>query len=167
MRKNLIYIYILCIFIMGGTLYSCKDKSTKEKTTPNISDSLQSANKHLGLQDSTIYGVSDEFGMSTFTLITDHGDTLYLNRDHDDGSPSIIHGDLDYSVHYALTVCDNGHSIGTLINIDQLKRFFKDYKLYNGHILLNNSRDTVEIISLSDQMLKYKDHSGHIYKISH
>lgn len=148
------------------SLSSCKDKNIKNALSENNTDSTKCTNENTHLQDSTIYGISDEFGMSTFTLITDHGDTLFLNRDHNDGSPSIIYGDLDYNTHYALTVFDSGHSIGTLINIDQLERFIKHYKLYNGNLLLNNLKDTVTIVSLSDQLLEYKDMKGDLHKIN-
>lgn len=167
MRRFLIYMYTLSsLMICCITLSSCKDKSIKNTLPKNDTDSVQCTNESTHLQDSTIYGISDEFGMSTFTLITNHGDTLFLNRDHNDGSPSIILGDLDYNVHYALTVFDSGHSVGTLINIDQLERFIKHYKLYNGKLLLNNLNDTVTIISLSEQLLEYKDQKGTLHKIS-
>ena len=147
---------------VGACISSCggRPQQSGEKTaTDSAVVRMQPA------PDSTLYGVSDEFGMSTFTLITRDGDTLYLDRDHADGSPAHIYGDLDYGAHYALTTADNGQSIETLINVDQLKRYFKQYKLYNGRVVLNQDRDTVCLVQLSDRFVEYRDKAGKSHRL--
>ena len=66
MRRFLIYMYTLSsLMICCITLSSCKDKSIKNTLPKNDTDSVQCTNESTHLQDSTIYGISDEFGMST------------------------------------------------------------------------------------------------------
>ena len=104
--------------------------------------------------DSTIYGTSDEFGMSTFTLISDKGDTLYVTRTANDGTDGKIYGDLKEGERYALTTRDNNKAIGVLINLSQLERHTKDYRISNGKLILKG--DTVTIEKLSNKELKVK-----------
>ena len=104
--------------------------------------------------DSTIYGTSDEFGMSTFTLISDKDDTLYVTRTADDGTDGKIYGDLKEGERYALTTRDNNKAIGVLINLSQLERHTKDYRISNGKLILKG--DTVTIEKLSNKELKVK-----------
>ena len=94
--------------------------------------------------DSTIYGTSGEdFGMSTFCLITDKGDTLQLCRTANDGSDAQIYGSIEYGDRYAMTTRDNGESLGVLINLTELDKKLKDYEICNGKLIVNG--DTVAI----------------------
>lgn len=104
--------------------------------------------------DSTIYGTSDEFGMSTFTLISDKGDTLYVTRTANDGTDGKIYGDLKEGERYALTTRENDKAIGVLINLSQLERHTKDYQICNGKLIMKG--DTVTIEKLSDKEFKVK-----------
>lgn len=104
--------------------------------------------------DTTIYGKSDEFGMSTFTLVSDGGDTLYLTRTSEDGIDGKIYGDLNENQRYALTTRDNNQAIGVLINITQLERHIKDYQICNGNLVIKG--DTVVIEKLNDKEFKTK-----------
>jgi len=105
--------------------------------------------------DSTIYGVSDEFGMSTFTLISDKGDTLNVCRTAEDGTDGAIYGDLTEGDRYAMTTRDNNEAIGVLINLTQLERHVKNYKITNGQLLIDGK--AVQIATLSDKELKLKE----------
>lgn len=167
MKEKAYFVCLMGVLALGTVFVSRCGMQEKKKGEEVVADSTRQNFVQKVPRDSTIYGVSDEFGMSTFTLITKSGDTISLDRDHEDGTPSKIWGDLDYDVHYALTTWDNGNSIGTLINIDQLKLYFKNYKLYNGRVLLNNTKDTIDLVSLSDERLEYKDRDGNLHKISH
>lgn len=104
--------------------------------------------------DTTIYGKSDEFGMSTFTLVSDSGDTLYLTRTSEDGIDGKIYGDLNENQRYALTTRDNNRAIGVLINLTQLERHIKDYQICNGNLVIKG--DTVVIEKLNDKEFKTK-----------
>ena len=106
------------------------------------------------LADSTIYGVGGEFGMSTFTLIADKGDTLYLTRTANDGTDGQIYGDLIEGQRYALTTRDNGEAIGVVINLTQLEKHTKDYRIGNGNLIVKDV--TVQIETLSDKEFKTK-----------
>ena len=92
--------------------------------------------------------------MSTFTLIADEGDTLFLTRTAEDGTDSKIYGDLKEGERYALTTRDNREAIGVLINLTQLEKHTKDYKVCNDNIILHS--DSVEIERLTDKELKTK-----------
>ena len=106
------------------------------------------------MADSTIYGTSDEFGMSTFTLISDQGDTLYVTRTANDGTDGKIYGDLKEGERYAMTTRDGGEAIGVLINLTQLERHIKDYEICNGKLIVQG--DTVVIEELDDKACKFK-----------
>lgn len=112
-------------------------------------DSIASQNE----EDTTIYGRSTEFGMSTFALITDDGDTLELDR-----GEGKIFGNLDnQGDRFALTVKDAGTdyaSVGVAINLTNVEKFTKDYSVCNGRLIL--SGDTVEILDLTLDCLKAK-----------
>lgn len=105
-------------------------------------DSIASQNE----EDTTIYGRSTEFGMSTFALITDDGDTLDLDR-----GEGKIFGNLDNEGdRFALTVCNAGTDearVGTAINLTNVEKFTKDYSVFNGKLIL--SGDTVQLLDLT------------------
>lgn len=105
--------------------------------------------------DSTIYGTSDEFGMSTFTLISDKGDTLNVCRTANDGTDGAIYGDLNVGERYALTTRDGGEAIGVLINLSQLQRHVKNYKIVNGQLFVDGK--PANIATLNDKELKLKE----------
>ena len=112
--------------------------------------------------DSTLYGTSGEFGMSTFTLITDSGDTLSLTRDAADGSMAGIYGSLVVGQRYAITTRDSGNALGTAINLGQLERFVKDYALVNGRLVLarDGGTDTLTIVRLDDEGIDLSGKDG-------
>ena len=84
------------------------------------------------IPDSTLYGVGGEFGMSTFTLITEKGDTLNVTRTALDGT--------------AMTTRDNGEAIGVLINLTELERKVKKFDVVNGHVVAEG--DTLQLDKL-------------------
>ena len=92
--------------------------------------------------DSTIYGTSTEdFGMSTFSMVTDKGDTLDLCRTSEDGTEAQIYGSVEYNDRYAMTTRDNGTAVGVLINLTELDRKVKNYEIVNGKLIVGG--DTV------------------------
>lgn len=133
-------------------LTACKGGNKPVQATAEKADIDSTLTEQV--TDSTIYGTSDEFGMSTFTLIADEGDTLFLTRTAEDGTDGKIYGDLKEGERYALTTRDNRKAIGVLINLTQLEKHTKDYKVRNGQLILHG--DTVEIEKLTDKELKTK-----------
>lgn len=160
-RTNHLFYAVLCTCVLFA-IGSCKNKSTQPSSTAQT-DSVVHHDTLKAIKDSTLYGVSTEdFGMSTFSMVSDKGDTLQLVRDHNDGTPAKIYGDLDYYAHYALTTCDNNQSVGTLINVDQLKKFVPHYKLWNCRLVFapQATTDTFDVVSLDSKALVYKDKTG-------
>lgn len=148
MKKFLIYTSMMLL-----TLSACQ-KSNKTNNDKAVNDSIATVVTDNQVKDSTIYGKADEFGMSTFTLITTEGDTLYLTRTDSNGKDGKIYGSLREDDRYALTTCDNNQAINTLINLTQLEKNVKDYTISNGRLIIN--KDTVEIEKLTDSVIQYK-----------
>ena len=106
--------------------------------------------------DSTWYGVAGECGMSTFCLITEKGDTMYVTRDSEDGRYGEIYGDLNEGDRFSMTTCDDNMALVAAINLSQVARFVKEYEVKNGHLVLpvsGGKKDTVHIESLDDKGL--------------
>lgn len=143
---------------------SCGQKATDAKKNTAGSDSLTVASDVIE-NDSTVYGISDEFGMSTFTLIADSGDTLSVTRESEEGEPGRVYGDLVYGDRYAMTTQDAGEAVGVLINLTQLERFTKDYEIRNGHLVLAQGTDTVEIKEFSRERFRAEGRGGKLYDL--
>ena len=108
---------ILTVLVLSATLLAaCTGKTTDPASGV---DSTATDASLVTEQDTMTYGTSYEFGMSTFTLVTDAGDTLYLTRDAADGSMAQIYGDIDEGQRYAITTRDGGDALGTAINLTQ------------------------------------------------
>lgn len=123
------------------TCFSCGGKKNPSAQTPIQDSAAESA--AIEEPDSTIYGTSGEdFGMSTFNMISDKGDTLYLCRTAEDGTDGKIYGSLKYGERYALTTRDHGQAVGVLINLTELDKKLKDYTIKNGHIIVKG--DTID-----------------------
>ena len=141
--------------IMAALLLSTACRNQNRQPVSNADNAApmnDQATEHMA--DSTIYGTSDEFGMSTFTLISDQGDTLYVTRTANDGTDGEIYGDLKEGERYAMTTRDGGEAIGVLINLTQLERHVKDYEICNGKLIVQG--DTVVIEELDDKACKFK-----------
>lgn len=98
------------------------------------------------IPDSTLYGVGGEFGMSTFTLITEKGDTLNVTRTALDGTDGEVYGSLREGDRYAMTTRDNGEAIGVLINLTELEHKVKKFDVVNGHVVAEG--DTLQLDKL-------------------
>lgn len=162
------------LYLLLGTmllsLAACNDKKKTPDTTVTpepVSESVAPVQE----RDSTLYGTADEFGMSTFTLITDKNDTLEVTRTAGqaagDDAYGKIYGDLQEGDRYAMTTRDGGEAIGVLINLSQLEAFTKDYQITNGHlVLISHGRpDTVSIELLSDSEFRATGQSGRHYEL--
>lgn len=128
---------ILMLFV------SCNGKKTSDSAT-NVSTEVIDSTAVEQVADSTIYGTSTEdFGMSTFSMVTDKGDTLHVCRTANDGTDGKIYGSLNYNERYAMTTRDNGEAIGVLINLTELDKILKDYEIRNGKLIVNG--DTIPV----------------------
>ncbi len=151
MKRIFPFLFLLLLFITG--CHKKTETPTEDKTT-----SSSSAPKHSHVQeaDTTLYGMaSNDFGMSTFALITERGDTLSFMRSHEDGSDAVFYGDVVPGHSYALTATDGGNSVAEAINLTQLEAITKDYAIHNAHLILHpdTQPDTVVIERLDDKQL--------------
>ena len=97
--------------------------------------------------------------MSTFALKTADGREVEVVRTRNDGTPAEIFGDLEPGSEYAITTTDNGASLGTAINLTQLKSIVgDDFKIVNGQLYLHPSQqaEAVEIVKLDADSLVAK-----------
>ena len=144
---------LICTTAIMLTLSACHNSNRTDKHE-SASDSIVLVSPDSLISDSTLYGISDDFGMSTFTLITTKGDTLYLTRTDSEGHDGKIYGSLREDDHYAVTTRDDNKAIDKLINLTQLNKHVKDYNIRNGHLIINE--DTVTIETLTDSVFSYK-----------
>lgn len=119
-------------------------------------------------RDSTIYGHSDGFGMSSFTLIGKDGKEydIALTDDESGNHYGTIYGDKEEEADYAMTTRNDNEALSVLINLSQLNRFPIQYKIYNCHVILisDEGQDLVDIEKLDDQEFIAKGKSGKTYK---
>ena len=136
---------------------------TSEQESLNENDTVVATTHENGQKkDSTIYGVSSEFGMSTFTLISKDGDTINVMRTGEDGSDAQIAGDLNEGQYYAMTLRDGGESLSRLVNLTQLRKFTDKFSISNARVVLETAKgnDTVTITRLDDHAFTAKGKLG-------
>ena len=151
------------IFLLAAAFFcaACNNKPNLQVPFANLSGAA-SVSELAEAPDSTIYGEAGDFGMSTFTLITDGGDTLYLSRTSAEGIDGQFYGSLKPGNRYAITVCDSGEAVSKVINLTQLEHFTKDYLVHNGHLILNpeGDKELVQIQQLNDTTFDYISRNG-------
>lgn len=128
-------------------------------------DSLDQTDTLSQVTDSTIYGISDGFGMSTFTMQDSLGNYYEVMRMADDGTYGQIYGSLAEGQKYAMTVRQGGEVLDKLYNLTQLEMFVKEYRILNGTLYLKNEGvwDEVEIKSLNEKAFTAIGQSGKEY----
>lgn len=153
--------WIIFVAIVMAFSGACTNKPKTPAAFADIPVSGENAEMDVE-QDTTIYGEAGDFGMSTFTLITDEGDTLYLFRTSSKGVDGQIFGSLKPGNRYAMTTTDEGEALSVVINLTQLERFTKDYSIKNGHLVLqpSSTTDTVHILALNDTIFTYMSENG-------
>ena len=152
------------LFLLSASLMmSCGGNKTEKESN---ADSIAVSDEAQEVRDTTLYGVSGQFGMSTFTLITDAGDTLHVSRTGEDGIDGLVAGSLEEGKRYAMTVRENGETIARLINLSQLEGITKEYKICNARLILQNEgkADTVEVLKLTDTELVAEGAEGKRYE---
>ena len=128
MKKSLI-----CSLLLLTVLASCGGK----KSQP-----VRAEQDTTTIADTTLYGTSTEdFGMSTFSMVTDKGDTLCVSRTSNDGTYAQIYGSVSYGDRYAMITTDGGEAMSLLVNLSELDKKLKDYDIVNGKLIV--AGDTV------------------------
>lgn len=150
------------LFAVSSLLLSACGNRTEKPAAPADADTSNAPHREIAERDSTIYGEAGDFGMSTFSLVSDGGDSLLLTRTGEDGSDSQIFGDAQPGDRYAIIVTADRQALVTAINLTQLRRFTKDYKIVNGRLILSpESRpDEVRILYLDNDSLVVKGSRG-------
>ena len=126
-------------------LSACKGNKNNTPALAADTTSIVDTTAAEQVTDSTIYGkASEDFGMSTFSMVTDQGDTLHLCRTSEDGTDGKIYGSLEYGQRYALTTRDNGEAVGVLINLTELDKKLKNYEIRNGKLIVDGKIVPIE-----------------------
>lgn len=159
----------LLILAMGGWLVACNGKKDAPPADAVPADSAQIAPVEAvpdAEQDrTTLYGTSEEFGMSTFTLRDGSGRVYEVARTSEDGRYARIYGDLVEGQQYAMTLQADSASIDVLYNLTQLRRFLRDFYIVDGQLVVtaDGKSEVVTIDTLSSRQLKATGKSGRVY----
>ena len=161
MMGKSIFWTIFCIGVLALS-GSCGNK--RQADNPQKKSVDDSAKIVIPVKDSTIYGRAGDCGMSTFCLIKDDGDTLYVCRTSESGVDGIIFGDLVLGDRFCMIAGDHNTSLVRAINLTQLELFVDKYKIFNGNIILSGpdteKGDTIKILNLSPDKFIYEDMEG-------
>lgn len=165
--KKIIFRFLASLILMSGMLFSlqgCKDKKTTPKSSVSPTPVVTKAEA-----DSSICGIANEdFGMSTFAITTEDGRSVQVVRTRNDGTDGDIYGDVAPGDKFVMTTTDDGESLGVAINVTQVERFTKKYRVLNARLILNpeNAPDTVNVLHLSTDSLVAVGREKHIYTSS-
>lgn len=167
--KNL---YLVSLLLISTLLWACG--GNVEKKSEEAADTLAAEQAQrmpvVDTPDTTVYGRADGFGQGGFALVADDGRLLELALTNEadgsiDGHYARIYGDRDDTARYAVTICPDGESVGTVINLSQLDRFTSHYRIHNGTVIITDgeNEDPVVIEQLDDHNFKAKGKSGKTY----
>lgn len=155
MKKSLLFFATISLLFFTA----CTSRKNDSATSGEVERTETSADAKP-VADTTLYGTAtDDWGMSTFAVKTADGREVEVVRTRNDGTPAEIFGDLEPGSEYAITTTDNGASLGTAINLTQLKSIVgDDFKIVNGQLYLHPSQqaEAVEIVKLDADSLVAK-----------
>lgn len=160
----------LLLFIATASLLlvSCQNRP-QAPAQPATDDSTSVSKTDNTVADSTIYGEAGDFGMSTFCIITDCGDTLLMDRTAADGTDGVIYGDAQPGDRYSLITTDGRQSLKCAINLTELERFTKKYKIVNGQLMLTSEgtprKAEIEWLDEDSLVLKLQDGTNKTVKM--
>lgn len=165
-NKNILLFSILITLCFFS---GCKSETPSTPPSTQAIDTLANTKINTapakGGPDNTIYGIGDEFGMSTFSLKEKDGTIIDVTRVAENGEEGKIFGSTAPGMRYAMTLTEDEEALETLINISELELFTKDYYIYNGNLILteDGNQDWVDIEKLSDKIFIAKGKSGKTY----
>ncbi len=165
-------VFMFAAVLFSLMLSSCgKGKSSdKHGNTDSIAAPAQIIDTapQKSMPDSTVYGRSEGFGMSAFTLVTEDGREFDIALTSETGEPRYgkIYGDRSDTARYAMTTRHDNEELDVLINLSQLEKFISNYEIYNCHVIIKDgrNRDWVEIEELNDSIFRAKGKSGKNYE---
>lgn len=154
---NKVFLGLSALLLMVSTL---TNQSCSCRKTQSVKDSTNVATAVVATEpDSAICGVAnDEFGMSTFAITTEEGTVIQVERTREDGTDGIIWGDANPGDRFTLTTADNGTTLGTAINLTQVRTFTDNFHTFNDRLILHPDQnpDTVSIVTLDADSLVAK-----------
>jgi len=157
------FLYIPLVIFAFFFLASCGDKPAQNGKA-NTKSEADSPTVIIQVKDSTLYGKAGDCGMSTFCMICDNGDTIYVDRTSEAGVDGVIYGDLILDDRFCMIISNDKQSLVSAINLSQLNTFVRDYKILNGRLILQGPDlergDTVQIVKLSSKQFVVKDING-------
>ena len=127
----------LMAFLLGIT--SCgnsNNKSNEGADADSAAVEIVEGALSAELDSTTIYGMSEEFGMSTFSLRDASGRLYEVTRMSEDGQDGRIYGDLEEGQQYAMTLQADSTAIDVLYNLTQLRALVKDFYIVNGQLVI-------------------------------
>ena len=154
----------VAFLLFNSGLLSRGEKSVDSTSVTNV-DTFAESDLFSQVADSTIYGVSDGFGMSTFVMQDSLGNYYEVMRMADDGTYGELYGSLAEGQKYAMTVRQGGEVLDKLYNLTQLEKFATDYCILNGTLYLKNEGawDEVEVKTLDEKSFTAIGQSGKEY----
>lgn len=161
MKQNILKA-LICTLVLILPFACQQGGTTKDDNSGTPADSTEKDD--ITKHDATIYGTCDDYAMSSFTLVTNYGDTLFLTKDGVDGTAAQIHGSLDNGADYAITTRNGATALGVLINLTELNKFIKNYTILNGNLIIEG--DTVSILELDETHFQGEGRNGKVYSFS-
>ena len=137
----------LMAFLLGTT--SCSNSNNKSNEGADAdSATVETVEGALSadLDSATIYGTSEEFGMSTFSLRDASGRLYNVTRMSEDGQDGRIYGDLEEGQQYAMTLQADTTAIDVLYNLTELRALVKDL---NGQLVITTDGQS-EVVTVED-----------------
>ena len=138
------------VLLLGTT--SCSNSNNKSNEGADAdSATVETVEGALSadLDSATIYGTSEEFGMSTFSLRDASGRLYNVTRMSEDGQDGRIYGDLEEGQQYAMTLQADTTAIDVLYNLTELRALVKDFYILNGQLVITTDGQS-EVVTVEE-----------------
>lgn len=140
----------LLVLLLGMTACSnSNNKSDEQVDADSAAVEIVEGAMSAELDSATIYGTSEEFGMSTFSLRDASGRLYEVTRMSEDGQDGRIYGDLEEGQQYAMTLQADSTAIDVLYNLTQLRALVKDFYIVNGQLVITTDGQS-EVVTVKE-----------------
>ena len=152
MNRNLTHTIRLALLVLMLGLTACgnsNNKSGEQVDADSAAVEIVEGALSAELDSTTIYGMSEEFGMSTFSLRDASGRLYEVTRMSEDGQDGRIYGDLEEGQQYAMTLQADSTAIDVLYNLTQLRALVKDFYIVNGQLVITTDGQS-EVVTVEE-----------------